>query len=104
MLLVTAVVMTPRCRGGDGVAGGASFEGIMAEQRNIAFLCSVAADSSLYTTTSLLYEGTLHRDTATIRAGIAGIVSYPSAVLVGVVTSGGGPLVTVLTTLILVGR
>ena len=50
MLLVTAVVMLQ----GSGVAGGASFMGIMAEQVVITLICCVGADPNIYTTTSLL--------------------------------------------------
>ena len=102
MLLITAVVMLQ----GSGVAGGASFIGIMAEQIVIALLCGVGADPNTHTATPVLYEGTFYRDTAIIRirAGIAGIISKYSAVLEGVVTPCGTSLVKVLALFILVGR
>ena len=75
MLLVTAVVMTPHCMGGDGVANSSTFKEIMADQIVITLIYIVGADSTLHTTTSLLDEGILHRDTATFRTGIAGILS-----------------------------
>ena len=106
MLLVAAIVMTPHCRGGDGVAVGASFIGIMAGQLVITLLCGVGADSSLHTTTSLFYEGTFYPDTATFRTGISGILSYPFALSEGVITYSAfsSHLVTVIALFILVGR
>ena len=84
MLLITAVVMLQ----GSVVEGGASLVIITADQFVITLLCGVAADPNIRTTTSLLQLSLyiLHRDTASIGAGILGIVSYVSAVLEGVVT------------------
>ena len=74
MLLITAVVMLQ----GSVVEGGASLVIITADQFVITLLCGVTADPSLQTTTSLLQLSLyiLHLDTATFRAGIAGIVSW----------------------------
>ena len=104
MLLITAVVMTPHCRGGDGVPGGASFVIFTAEQIVITLIYGVGADSSLHTATSLLNEGTFHWHTATVRTGIVGFVSKKSALLEGVVTACRATLITVRTVFILVGR
>ena len=105
MFLITAVVMTPHCWGGDGVAEGASFVIFTTDHVIVTVLCGVGADSSLHTATSLLYEGIFQPDTATVTTGIAGIVSYVSAVMVGVITATlcYSPLVTVLTVFMLVG-
>ena len=100
ILLITAVVMLQ----GSGVASGASLVIFTADQIVITVLRNVGADSSLHATTHLLYEGTFYRDTATFWAGIAGIISKVSAVLEGVVTAGGVPLITVIALFRLVCR
>ena len=86
ILLITAVVMTPHCWGGDGVAGGASLMIFTAEQGVITLICYVVADPDIYTATPVFYRGIFHRDTATIRAGIAGISFKVFAMMVRVVT------------------
>ena len=113
MLLITAVVMTPHCRGGDGVlrasffgvAGGASLVMFTADQIVITVFCSVPTESSLHTAAPIVNEGSFHPYTATIRTGVGGIISCPFAVFEGVETP-PPRLVTVkiLTVLVLVGR
>ena len=86
MLLIAAVVMAMHCWGAELVAGGASLVIFTADQIVITFGSSVGADSFLHTVTPVFYEGTLQPDTASVMAGVGGITSKISAVLVGVMT------------------
>ena len=94
ILLITAVLMLQ----GSGVAGGASIVVFITDQVEVTVCCGVGANTSLRTTTSLLQFSLyiLYWDTATFRAGIGGIITKVSTVLVGVITACGAPLSLVM--------
>ena len=69
MFLVTAKLMSMNFRGCDGVTTGSPFMILAAEQVVITLFCGVAADSNLYSTTSVFYDRVfyLERNTSNIR-------------------------------------